>query len=122
MGYSSACKAGTVEGEERSTSYRYPPQNRVMSISTRSDDFQRKVDSHVSALIESYRTLLKKGQVGETVEQHAALQINTAASNISFHSNALLDQILELRLAISVQQADELDGGGDNGLLDAEPK
>jgi hypothetical protein len=78
-----------------------------MSISSRSDDYNRKVDSHISALVESYRTLLKKGQIEETVEQHAALQINTAVSNIVFHSNALLDQIMELRLAISVQEGSE---------------
>lgn len=75
------------------------------SISSRSDDFQRKVDSHISSMVESYKTLLWKGKVGDTVEQHGALQVNTAASNIIFHSNALLDQVNELRLAFLAQHS-----------------
>ena len=75
-----------------------------MSLSLRSDDFKRKVDSHVSILTDSYRTLLRKGHVGDKVEQHASLQVDAAVSNIILHSNALLDQINELKLAILVNQ------------------
>lgn len=88
-------------------------------ISSRSDDFQRKVDSHVSAMVKSYMTLLRKGQVGGTVEQHGALQVNTAVSNIAFHSNALLDQINELRLALLVKQNGK-GGEEDDGVMSQE--
>jgi hypothetical protein len=74
----------------------------MSGLSSRSDDFKRKVDSHVSALVDSYRTLLRKGQVGDKMEQQMSLQVDTAVSNISLHSNALLDQINELRLALVV--------------------
>ena len=74
----------------------------MSGLSSRSDDFKRKVDSHVSALVDSYRTLLCKGQVGDKMEQQMSLQVDTAVSNISLHSNALLDQINELRLALVV--------------------
>ena len=43
--------------------------------------------------------------LGDTVEQHGALQVNTAVSNIIFHSNALLDQVNELRLAFLAQHS-----------------
>jgi hypothetical protein len=74
----------------------------MSGLSSRSDDFKRKVDSHVSALVDSYRTLLRKGQVRDKMEQQMSLQVDTAVSNISLHSNALLDQINELRLALVV--------------------
>ena len=68
-----------------------------MSLGLRSDDYKRKVDAHVSRLVEAYRTLLKKGQVADKLEPHASLQIGTSVANIGLHVNALLDQINELR-------------------------
>jgi hypothetical protein len=47
-----------------------------------SDAFQRKLDTNVSKLIESYKTLLKKSALENTHNPHEGLQITAAAATI----------------------------------------
>ena len=55
------------------------------SISSRSDDFQRKVDSHISSMVDSYKTLLLKGKVGDVKK---AKQSPPATNNTGTKSSA----------------------------------
>jgi hypothetical protein len=68
-----------------------------MSI-TISGEFKRQVDANAARLVESYRILLKKAQVGNSLEPQDELLISTAISNITFHAHSFLDQINEMRM------------------------
>ena len=72
------------------------------------DDFKRKVDMNVTRMVESYRILLKGGMIEKSLPPHSQLHLSTAATNIVFHSHALLDQVNELRLQLA------LSGGGES--------
>ena len=47
-----------------------------------SDAFQRKLETNVNKLIESYKTLLKKSSLEESHVPHESLVITTAAATI----------------------------------------
>ena len=86
-----------------------------MDLGLRSDDYTRKIDAHVSSLVDAYRNILKKGQVADKLEPHATLQVGSAVATIAVHTNALLDQINELRMALMIlenQQNNESDAKG----------
>jgi len=68
-----------------------------MSI-TVSGEFKRQVDANAASLVESYRILLKKTQVGSSLEPQDELLLATAASNIELHAHSFLDQINEIRM------------------------
>jgi hypothetical protein len=63
-------------------------------------DFNRSVDGHVSRLIDSYRLLLQKAVVEDTVGPQLELQLETVSSNVIYHAHALLDKIHELKLEL----------------------
>ena len=63
-----------------------------------SSEFKRTVDANTARLVESYRILLKKSQIGNSLEPQTELLTATAAANIAYHAHALLDQISELRM------------------------
>mmetsp|Transcript_4494 Transcript_4494/g.10139 ORF Transcript_4494/g.10139 Transcript_4494/m.10139 type:complete len:85 (-) Transcript_4494:167-421(-) len=63
------------------------------------DRFVRDLDTNIYKLMESYRLLIRKGQVG-TSNVHEQLQVETASSNILLHSHALLEQIHDIRTQI----------------------
>ena len=83
-----------------------------------SDNFNRKVDGTTARLVESYRMLLRKGVIEDSVEPQTELQMNTAAANIAYYSQSLLDQINELRMEIllksSSAQSQSVEGDEDN--------
>jgi hypothetical protein len=74
---------------------------------TLSGEFKRQVDANTARLVESYRIILKKSQIGGSLEPQTDLLLSTAAANISFHAHALLDQINEIRLHLLLQVEEE---------------
>jgi hypothetical protein len=76
-------------------------------MSAAQDDFKRKVDMNVTRMVESYRILLKGGVIEKSLPPHTGLQLSAAASNIVFHSHALLDQVNELRLQLILQDSNK---------------
>ena len=68
------------------------------------EDFCREVDSHVSRLIDSYRSLLHKAHIGETSPPQFELQIRAASAEIVYHCSAMLDQVNELKFALLLKQ------------------
>ena len=88
-----------------------------MSSSSLSTEFNRKVDANAARLVESYRILLKKAQVGSSVEPQDELVLSTSASNIALHTHELLDQVNELRLQFVLHQDDFAEKLGDDAVV-----
>ena len=80
-----------------------------MSSKQNIDKFKRDLDTNISKLIDAYRTLLKKSELSSTVGIHEELQVSTATASISFHCQALLDQINELKLQIILSDSTQID-------------
>jgi len=76
-----------------------------------SEKYRRDIDTNISKLIDAYRTLLKKSQLSNTIGIHEELQINTATASISFHCQALLDRINDLKLQIILSDSIQIDTG-----------
>ena len=91
------------QGKRESREVEVGMSSKTSSGAVVQDDFKRKVDQNVTRLVESYRILLKSGVVDKSLAPHAQLQLQTATSNVVFHSHALLDQVNELRLQICLQ-------------------
>ena len=54
------------------------------SVSTTKNDekFLREVDSNIYKMLESYRTLIQKSNIGESVAVHEELQIQVATASL----------------------------------------
>ncbi len=78
------------------------------------EKFNRNVDATTARLVESYRMLLRKGVIEDSVEPQAELQMDTAVSNIAFHTQNLLNQINELRMQIIMQKSKNAENVGED--------
>ena len=69
-----------------------------------SSKYQRTIQMDVAAItsriIDSYRLLLKRSVLEESLSVHEELQISNATGTIIFNSQSLLDIIQELRLKL----------------------
>jgi len=81
-----------------------------MSI-TVSGEFKRQVDANAASLVESYRILLKKTQVGSSLQPQDELLLDAAASNIELHAHSFLDQINEMRMHLLLRADPEAPSG-----------
>jgi hypothetical protein len=103
------------------------------------DKAMRELDTNIYKIVDSYRLLLRKGQVNATgtVGAHEGLQVEAASASIVrnlywalplvshrltdsvvlqvFHAQAILDQIHELRMQLLLQEA----GAEDSAELDS---
>jgi hypothetical protein len=64
-----------------------------------SQAFQRNLNINTNRLLDSYRTILQKSFIQDSTTVHDDLAAQSAAAAIVFHSQAILDQIHELRVA-----------------------
>jgi hypothetical protein len=53
-----------------------------MNANTKQENFLRDLDTNVYKLIDSYRTLLKKGQINSSAGIHEEFPVGTATSSI----------------------------------------
>jgi len=60
-------------------------------------------DAIVSRIVDSYRLLLKRSVLEESISIHEELQIGNATGTIIFNSQSLLEIIQELRLKLAVK-------------------
>ena len=106
----------------------------IVNMNGQKDKVTRDLDTNIYKIMDSYRQLLKKGQVNSAgeVSTHEQLQIETAATSIvsasfdifthvylsllsncyicfnipqSYHARAILDQIHDLRMHLLLQTA-----------------
>jgi hypothetical protein len=58
------------------------------------------VDATISRIVDSYRLLLKRSVLEESISVHEELQISNASGTVILNSQALLEIIQELRLKL----------------------
>lgn len=65
------------------------------------------IDNDLYKLTDNYKLLLKKCQINQSMGINEKFEVTTAATNIVFHCQHLLDIINELKIILLLQQEDE---------------
>lgn len=73
------------------------------------------MDANAASLVEAYRILLKKAQLGPTVDPQDDLLVSAAAANITMHAHSLLEKVNELRKQLLLLEVDS-----DSASMDVE--
>ena len=74
------------------------------------EDFESKVDIAIARLLRAYRSLLSLAEAKDSAEPHLQVRTLTAATEIVYNCQTLLDRIHELRMRCILEA-----GEGDEG-------